>query len=292
MKISIIIASRNRAKFLIDLLMDINQQNHDIYEVVISDQSEVFQEIKRNYSFRLIHFQHFGVGPCVSRNDAVRKASGQVVVFLDDDARINVDFIDEITRPVRNGISVACSGSICNEKGEYRFDKQDYSIFDNPFHWIISFTKNPNHPGEHFCQSAPAGCFAVKKSVFDILGGFDEAFDPNGAGEDRDMALNLISHGYSIYYNGKARLIHLAEKSGGRRNNDNENTSRSFKRNIGYIILKYLGKPEFNNYLRNEVRNRFKEIFKFNKPVYNLNELLVFFKLMRKIRVINTLKKS
>lgn len=292
MKISIIIASRNRKKFLIDLLNDINLQKHDIDEVVISDQSETFEEIKQTYNFKLLHFQHFGIGPCISRNDAVKKASGDIIVFLDDDARIDADFIDEITQPIRNEITVACSGAICNEEGEYKFNEPDYAIFSNKLHWIVSFTKNPNHPGEHFCQSAPAGCFAIKKSVFDELGGYDVTFDPNGAGEDRDMALNLISHGYSIYYNGRAKLIHLAEKSGGRRSSDNENTSRSFKKNMGYIILKYLGKSEFNNYLRSEIRNRCKEVFKFNSPIYNLNELFVFFKLMREVRAYNTFNKK
>lgn len=284
MTVSVVIPTINRKKYVEDLLTDLDRQILPVQQVIVSDQSPEFINLTGEFGFQLIHFQHLGKGPCVSRNDAVKKATAEIIVFLDDDARIEPDFIDEITKSIRNGISSACSGAVCNEIGEYKISKPEPISFDDSLHWVISLTRNPDHPGEHFCYSAPAGCFAIKKNIFDKLGGYDVIFDPNGAGEDREMALNLIVNGYGIYYNGKAKLIHLAEKTGGRRSNKAENTSRNFKKNIGYIILKYLGKKELNNYVRNEINNRFKLILKLNMPVYHFNELLVFFKTIREIK--------
>lgn len=284
MSISVVIPTINRKKYVEDLLIDLDKQTLPVQQVVVSDQSATFLNLIGEFGFQLIHFQHLGKGPCISRNDAVKKVSGEIIVFLDDDARIEPNFIEEITKPIRNGISTACSGAICNEIGEYKIDKPEPLFFNDSLHWVISLTRNPDHPMEQFCYSAPAGCFAIKKNIFDELGGYDVAFDPNGAGEDREMAMKLLVNGHAVYYNGKAKLIHLAEKKGGRRSDKTENTSRNFKKNIGYIILKYLGEKELRNYIKKEINNRFKLILKLNMPVYNFNELLVFLKLMREMK--------
>ena len=67
-------------------------------------------------------------------------------------------------------------------------------------------------------MSFPGCCSAILKNVFDEIGGFDEQFDPTGAGEDRDIALKLFNKGYMTWYNAKAKLFHIGATTGGSRN--------------------------------------------------------------------------
>lgn len=270
--ISIIIATKDRPDFIKDLLFDISNQSKKIFEVIISDQSENFIELKNIFNFNLIHFQNKGNGPCCSRNEAISKSNGEILVFIDDDSRIEKNFIEEITFPILNNISDTCAGAICDSHGNYKFIKKEKNSLNDPFHWIIPFTKNPNHPFTQYCSSAPAGCLAIKKEVFIEIGLFDEFFDPNGAGEDRELALRLILNGFSIYYNGKAKLFHFAASSGGRRQQGS--TPLYFQINIGYIIYKHLGKSEFSAYKKKVILWRLTKILKMKSPRYNFKSLL------------------
>lgn len=284
MTITVIIPTLNRKHYVINLLDDLNNQSREVIQVIVSDQSKDFEEITNNYNFEFIHFKNNNSGPCISRNDAAKLAIGEIIVFLDDDARIENNFIKEITDPLIKGFSVACAGAICDADGNYKETNIKQPLFLETSHWIISFTKNPNHSGSHFCNAAPAGCFAILKTVFDEIGGYDVFFDPNGAGEDREMAIRLLQNRNEIFYNGKAKLFHLAEINGGRRSKSNNNTSDSFNKNIAYTLLKHFGKNEFNSYCNKQIKRRLKSIISFDKPLYNFNQLRVFLKSIKEVK--------
>jgi len=262
MKISVIIPTKNRREYLIDILNDIDNQIYPVLEVVAPDQSENFKEIEDNYNFRLIHFAHAGKGPCISRNDAAEKASGDILVFLDDDARIENNFIYEITLPILKKSCYACSGAICDINGKIN-TKSHKSDF-----WFFQLTAIPQKSYDDNCYYVPGGCFAIDKNVFFTIGKFDLFFDPNGAGEDREIAVRLDRNGYKIHFNANAKLLHIGASRGGRR--EGKNTSIEFIKNIGYIIYKYYGTSKLNNYRWYLIKKRIKEVLKFNMPLYNL----------------------
>jgi len=211
MKISVIIPTIHRKTFVKDLLNDLSKQNVLIKEVIVSDQSSIFEEIQSDYPFELIHFKHSGKGPCCSRNDAATMAQGEVLVFLDDDARVMPDFIEELIIPIQKQIVEVSTGAVCDANGNYIHSYNQYDLFKNETHWLISFTRNPNHNVSQFSTAIPAGCMAINKKLFHFLGGFDLFFDPNGAWEDREFALRLLSNGYGIFYNANAKLYHIGE---------------------------------------------------------------------------------
>lgn len=264
MKISVIIATKNRLKYLLDLLGDLQLQNQKVDEVVISDQSDSFIKIENKYSFNLNHFKHDGVGPCCSRNDAADKSSGDVLVFLDDDARIENDFIEEITSPILEFKTSVCSGAVCKLDGTF-IDKKETNK-----HWFYKLTVVPKKEVEE-CYYTPAGCTAVLRKTFYEIGKFDEYFDPNGAAEDREFAVRLVSHGYKVFFNPKAKLLHIGASSGGRRND--ENTTLIFQKNIGFIIYKYYGFKKLQNYRFYLAKQRLKKVFSLKLPFHNLQML-------------------
>jgi glycosyltransferase involved in cell wall biosynthesis len=284
MKISVIIPTLNRRSYVLDLLDDIAMQDLEVFEVIVSDQSANFLKIEKKYPFKLNHFKHTGRGPCCSRNDAAKISSGEILVFLDDDARIMTEFVRELVKPIKDGIVQVSTGAICDASGNYTQTIFSNNLFKNDTHWLIAFTKNPNHSKSQFSTGIPAGCMAIKNNIFRAIGGFDLYFDPNGAWEDREFALRLLSNGYGIFYNAKAKLYHLGEENGGRRSFGNENTPMSFKKNLAYVLLKYFNHNDFRNYVRGEIMFRINRIARFNMVMYNWNELLKFLKIVKKIK--------
>src|SRR5699024_6762360 len=113
---------------------------------------------------------------------------------------------------------------------------------------------NPDSPNSRITMSFPGGCSAVLKEVFFERGGFDADFDPTGAAEDREMAINLFKHGYGIWYNAKAKFLHLGAKTGGSRDIGDRammldiNTYKICKKHFSKELTRSLGKTIISRY--------------------------------------------
>lgn len=256
--ISIIIPSRNRYTFLIELLQDLDNQSLRADEIIVVDQSD--QPYRR---LPCVHIVDNGIGPCRARNLGLEKASGEIFIFLDDDVRVDTGFLETITLPIRQNRYQVVVGAICNIQGEYRYLTNIHWRNSND-NWLLALTANPDYPG--CCQtfSFPAGCAAIHRSVYETIGAFDPFFDPNGAGEDREYGLRIIHAGYSILYNGEAFVKHLGAPSGGRRENPTGFRYQNILHaNSVYIAAKYLSWPLFDDFCANWLRsilNRYKGI--------------------------------
>ena len=239
--ISVIIPTRNRNKYVVDLLQDIQNQvlpGEVDLEVIVVDQSDKPTE------YNNCHYYHLSTtGPCQSRNYGVRKSTGEILVFLDDDARVDSDFIKELVQPILENNYDASAGANCDVEGNYLLSEEQFFKMKS-FNFIQTITANPNSPKSRPTIAIPGCCCAVTKKVFKELGGFDESFDPTGAGEDRDFALNLFTNGYKIYYNHKARLFHIGASDGGSR--DVGSRSYNLQVNTHKIAKKYFSNMQAN----------------------------------------------
>ncbi len=260
-KISIIIPSRNRSKYIYELIHDIREQSIEAFEVIIVDQSEIPYELDQGTD--LIHILDNGMGPCRARNLGIERARGDIIVFLDDDIRIEYDFLKELCSPIINGNHIAVCGANCNYLGEY--PKSEWKIWkkDTPW-WIDALTANPNTIGRGVTLSFPTGCAAISKIVLDEVGNFDLFFDPNGAGEDREMALRIYTHGYPIFYNGKAYIKHFGAQEGGRRSVFWDNELNILECNYVYIIGKYFSRRIWEAHCRTWRRMTFFRYLEWN----------------------------
>lgn len=211
MKISVVIPTRNRYDYVKLLVNDLQSQTLSDFETIVVDQSKEQQ----NLSY-CKHIFIKSTGPCVSRNIGAAEAKGDILVFLDDDARVNSDFVEEITKPILNDKYDAVAGAVCDLEGNYLLEDEQFLKISN-INFIKVITSNPNAPQSRASICMPAGCSAIKTSVFNSIGGFDESFDPTGAGEDREMSLRLFKKGFSVWYNAKAKLLHARAPEGGSR---------------------------------------------------------------------------
>lgn len=91
MKASIIIRSYNRLFALAELLKVLLQQDYDLFEIIVIEQSTIFSKeeerellnISSDKKIRILKKEPLG-GPA-ARNEGVKNASGEILIFIDDD---------------------------------------------------------------------------------------------------------------------------------------------------------------------------------------------------------------
>lgn len=244
--ISVIIPSKNRFTCVKNLLDDLDKQLLRSSETIVIDQSDI------KYPPLQCHLIVDDIsGPCRARNLGLARATGDIIVFLDDDIRINADFLLNLCTPIIEGKVHAVVGAMCDPHGNYPFSKNPVWT-KNKSNWLLALTANPGFAGQSPTLSFTTCCAAISREVYEKVGGFDPFFDPNGAGEDRDYGLRIFHAGYPILYEGKAFVRHLGAPTGGRRQN-----STGFKyqnileANSVYICAKYFSWPVFDQYCSN-----------------------------------------
>ncbi len=246
--INIIIASRNREKYIKDLLLDLNQQSIPADKILIIDQSDVpyqlFQDAKVD------HIIDKERGPCHARNLGLERATGDILVFLDDDIRIESNFLYHLCNPIIQGKYQAVVGAMCNQDGVYP-TRVSPNWKKPQRNWLLAITVNPDHHGEDTTLSFTTCCSAIHRSIYLDIGGFDPFFDPDGAGEDREYGLRIFHAGYQVLFEGKAAVRHLGARSGGRRDaNTGLKYQNILEANSVYIVAKYFNWQVFESFCR------------------------------------------
>ena len=248
MKVSVIIASYNRFKYIKSLLEQLNEQTLLPLQVIVVDQSETKYKIfKQDFRYELIHIRTCTKGPCIARNIGADYTMGDVLIFLDDDVSCLNNFIEEITIPIKFGQKAVC-GLVLNEDGTCNMNKfGDYLKVDRPF--FKKLTSSPSCQQNGISFSIAMGCSAITKSLFYEIGKLDEFFDPNGAGEDRDISFRILLSGNQIVYRGSAQVKHLKSIKGGRRDRIGaKDQINILDYNLGYSIKKNFGNESFLEY--------------------------------------------
>lgn len=255
--ISVIIPSLNRQRYVENLLVDLSHQTRKADEVIVIDQSRQPYNLENCIYISMPE----KLGPSQARNVGIEKAAGEILVFLDDDTHLPATFLEAITQPILDRTYQVVVGAMADGQGNY------LPPFDQPWKvdtawWLQAITANPCFPGKRISLGFTTCCGAVHRSVFTEIGLFDPFFDPDGAGEDRELGLRMYFAGIPILYNGEAIVHHLGEMKGGRRavpelllhakslNRFEVNEFTPLEKNIVYIIAKHFGEQVYRSHSR------------------------------------------
>ena len=163
----------------------------------------------------LINKKNVGyVGSC---NKGANRASGEFLVFLNNDTILLDGWLEELLATIQKHDGVGIVGcqlvypdGVLQEAG----GNVNKSLTAN----LIGRFGNPHHPDNSYLRQVDycsGAALLIRKAVFAQVGMFDERFAP-GYYEDVDLAFKIRQMGLATMYQPMSKVVHLEGKSSGR----------------------------------------------------------------------------
>jgi glycosyltransferase involved in cell wall biosynthesis len=198
-QVSVIIPTHNgenRISRCLEALLE--QRTSHAYEIIVVDDGSTDQtaEVVGSYpSVKLIPQKQ--AGPAGARNNGVKNACGDVILFTDDDCVPLNDWIDKMVRPFDDPETVGSKGVYLTAQKELisRFIQQEYEE---------KYERLSKSDGINLVDTYSAG---FRREIFLKIGGYDESFAVPSV-EDRDFSYKLWTLGYKMVFVPEAKVYH------------------------------------------------------------------------------------
>jgi glycosyltransferase involved in cell wall biosynthesis len=276
---SIILCTFNRAESLAKALSDIQKltvPSNTRCEVIVVDNNStddtscVIEDFSESAAIEVVHLFEKKQGKSHALNLALSKARGRLLLFTDDDVRIDTEWLNSMTTEMnRRGWKVA-GGKIIpvwqSEKPKWHVDTGEFSLMTA----IVAFDR-----GEKFREiNEPlfGANMCIHRDVFERHGGFRTDLGPRGTavakGEDSELMGRFLGAGERVFYVPNAIIWHPVEE---------ERTTRSYFRrfyfddgrvsakvqDLGSDVKRWAGIPRF--LIRSLLANGFRWLFSIDR---------------------------
>jgi len=260
MKVSIIIPTYNRNDMLCKTISDILMYEHQYYELIVIDQTKEHDLQTQNFLNNLISSKKINYilldYPNVANamNEGIKKASGDIILFFDDDVGIN-----KYTIPSHiSGFSDQNIGCITGKITINNKNKEKNNVLNNTIPvkkyikklFFLFFNKRASYTGKlgvlsdftgnkELPSDTCIGCnTSFRKDIFDKCGLFDTNYTGNAVRFETDFSIKIRKYGYKIIYNPLADIIHYMNNTGGTRTAESESYWNAIFRNQCYFYIK------------------------------------------------------
>ncbi len=194
MKLSVIIPTRGRHHHLRDCLAGLDSGHqafgrHD-YEIIVTDDARGDQAVETTLSQQFPHVRWTsgpGRGPAANRNHGASLATGELLVFLDDDCLPQPGLLAAYAKAFATDSLIAAEGRISADQPSTRMDHVAPINEHGGFFWSCNI--------------------ALRRDFFSEVGGFDERF-PRPAMEDVELRERIRSMGVTIKFISEALVLH------------------------------------------------------------------------------------
>ena len=204
--VTVIVPVHNGGSDLSRCVDAIRSATGDSSEVIVVDDASSDGAVERAGDsrpwIRAIRTGEKPVGPGVARNLAAASARGTWLVFVDADVLVHPDAIERLLEPLRKadpGASIAATIGSYDDRPEAPGVAATYANLRH--HQVHQHARNPV-PGFW------TGLGAVRRDVFESVGGFDAAFGRPSI-EDVEFGLRLSAIGHTIEVVPEAQGTHL-----------------------------------------------------------------------------------
>jgi GT2 family glycosyltransferase len=224
--ISVIIPTYGREAPLIKTIQDVLQQDYPAFEVLVVDQTPQHQpqvqaaleQWARTGKIRWFRLSWASLPG--ARNYGVRRAQGDIMLFLDDDVELPAGFLAAHAHNYARPEIGAVAGRVF-DRMKLSNHAQDLVIEDLPPQamdpGIAWYYINLVHTIKPQPVLSARGCnMSFRREIFDQYDlWFDERFQGSAVREETDFCLRLRQTGWIIWYDPTADLVHLGEETGG-----------------------------------------------------------------------------
>jgi GT2 family glycosyltransferase len=205
---SLIISSRGRPELLTETVESILAGDELPQELILIDQSndenrELAAMRSDRCDLRYVHMERTGVS--VGRNEGVRLARHELLVFTDDDVIVDRSWFGAIVRALmaegdRSVVVGRVLAGPAEQQGAFMWDEND---FEQRVVYEGRGAEDPLYPTN----------MALYRSSIETVGLYDERLGPGTrfpAAEDNDLAFRLLETGYRIVFVPEPVVTHRA----------------------------------------------------------------------------------
>jgi len=217
MNVSVVINTLNRDYWLKRVLDALVFQTYDDFEIIVvngpsTDKTdEVLQLYKDLIKIEKCELPNISI----SRNIGIKAASGEIVIFIDDDAvPIDRQWIAHYVKAFKDDPELAgIGGEVYRSKGELQFGKRMFDIWGSHVLEISTFT------AEECTKYEKKGYFkffggcngAYLRQVLLDVGGFDEYYDYHR--DETDLHARIARAGKKLDHHPYAHIYHERARS-------------------------------------------------------------------------------
>lgn len=221
LKASIIIPVHNQIRFTMACVHSIlNGTGINHYEIIIADDNSSDQTF-RVFQNRLPGIKYFRnqekKGFLHNCNAAAEKASGQYIVFLNNDTIVYPEWLDELLATLEGGSRIGLVGSkLVFPEGQLQ--EAGGIVFADGSGWNYGRFEDAASPEFNYQRDVDycsGASIAIPTKLWRQLGGFDERFAP-AYYEDTDLAFRVREAGYRVVYQPLSEVVHFEGISNGR----------------------------------------------------------------------------
>ena len=214
-RVSVIIPTRNRPEIIVDCLSALNEERGSYKgwsEVVIVDASSTGDTDAAMRPYLSGSVRHISIGDVKSssglgRNVGMRRATGDLYVFIDDDSIVQTGWLATLLEPYRDTAVGAVGGRVIYHPwraptlgGDVaRLNLEEDTLW-GAFDTVTTEVVEVPHLFGANCS--------VRASVAALVGGFDTSLVGTGHLEETDYFLRVRNLGYSILYHPNAVVEH------------------------------------------------------------------------------------
>lgn len=208
---SLIIPSYNREELLVGTLRCAFAQDCPGLEILLIDQTKTHASETEAFlaanAGRFIHVRPDFASVTKARNEGLRRARGQVLIFIDDDVSFEPGFASAHLAAHADGTYVV----------QGRVTEQGSKHPSQPT-WLdgsLRFKGGDNYDRDGKTNNITGCNFSIRREVIERIGFFDENFKGVSVREESDYARRAFKAGLSFKFSAAAALFHHRSVTGG-----------------------------------------------------------------------------
>ncbi len=201
MKISVVVPAYNNAPDLLECLEALKRSAPADAEIlVVDDASSDDTPVRAAVSGVTVLRRAHNGGPGAARNDGAHVARGEILFFVDADVVVAADAIDRVLA------AFAADAELAAVFGSYSAHPRDPGLISRYRNLLHHFVHQHGHAS---ASTFWAGCGAIRRAVFEAIGGFDVVRFPQPSIEDIELGYRLRAAGYRILLDKRLQGAHL-----------------------------------------------------------------------------------
>jgi glycosyltransferase involved in cell wall biosynthesis len=201
-RVSVVVCSYNGGRTIRDCLEGLLELEYPDFEVLVVDDgsTDATSAVASEYGCRVISTPNRGLSS--ARNTGLEAATGEIVAYIDDDARPDPHWLEYVASTFLETSHVAVGGPNIAPEGDGLVAECVANAPGGPVHVLLSDSEAEHIPG---CN------MAFRRVALQEIGGFDPQY--RVAGDDVDVCWRLRERGWTLGFSPVAVVWHHRRNS-------------------------------------------------------------------------------